>query len=278
MEKSIISYASGGLGNILLPLSSCKAIANKTGRKLIVCWEPTFACMSTFKDLFEDDDVQVISKNDLLSFDDVKIYGNLHDIQFDSTLFSNNSLNSLTNKFLTLPVANLNIEDKEKNVIVYHNNILPTLDSKESIEEFKNLKWNSQILSEINGLLKDLNIDKSVYGAHARATDFSEGIDVYTNAISAILSTNMNAKIFLCSDSEEWENNLCNMFPNNVFVRQKKAVVTKNNEQLGTWSNNIFRSSDSVIEAVIDMYLLSKTNFVIYNGHSSFSQMIKHLM
>jgi len=277
MENTIINYTSGGLGNILLPLSSCKVIAKKTGRKLIVCWEPTFACMATFKEIFEED-VQVISKNDLLSFDDVRIYGNLHDIQFDSTLFGNNSLNSLTNKFLTLPVANLNIEDKEKNVIVYHNNILPTIDSKESIEELRNLKWNSQLLSNINGLLKDLNIDKSVYGAHARATDFSDGIGVYIDSIETIIRTNSEARIFLCSDSEEWEKQLCNMFPKNVFIRPKKATVTKNNEQIGTWSNNIFRSADSVFEAIIDMHLLSKTNFTIYNGHSSFAQMIKHLI
>jgi hypothetical protein len=277
MEKSIISYASGGLGNVLLPLSSCKVIAKKTGRKLIVCWEPTFACMATFKDLI-DEDVEVITKNDLLKFSNVKVYGNLHDIQFDSTLFGNNSLNSLKSKFLTLPVDHLKLDDVEENVIVYHNNILPTLDAKEVVEEFKNLKWNNSLTSQINETLKELNIDKSVYGAHARATDFSEGIGVYASGIDTIVRTNPDARIFLCSDSEEWEVQLCNAFPKNVFIRKKKASVVKNNENLGTWSNNVFRSEDSVMEAVIDIHLLSKTNFTIYNGHSSFAQMVKHLM
>ncbi len=277
MDKTVINYASGGLGNVLLPLSSCKVIAKKTGRKLIICWEPTFACMATFKDLFEED-VEIITKNDLLSFNGVKIYGNIHDIQFDSTLFGNNSLNGIKNKFLTLPVDNLNLNDSEQNVIVYHNNILPALDIKEVVEEFRNLKWNSELLSKIDELVKELNIDKSVFGVHARATDFNDGIGSYSDAISTIIRMNPEARIFLCSDSEEWEVQLNSLFPRNVFTRTKKASVVKNNENIGTWSNNIFRSADSVVEAVIDIHLLSKTNFIIYNGHSSFAQMVNHLI
>ncbi len=153
MEKTIINYVSGGLGNILLPLSSCMAIAKKTGRKLILCWEPTFACMATFKDLFEDE-IEIISKSDLLSFADVKIYGNFYDIQSDSVLFGDNSLNSIKNKFLTLPVENFNFNDSEQNIIVYHNNILPSISKEESLEEFKNLKWNKNLLSKIEELLQ----------------------------------------------------------------------------------------------------------------------------
>jgi hypothetical protein len=278
MEKTIINYASGGLGNILLPLCSSKVISKKTGRKLIACWEPTFACMATFKDLI-DEDVEVITKNDLLLLSDVKIYAPyLSAIHADGDLFKNTSLTQLSNKFLTLPVDHLNLNDVEENIIVYHNNIFPTLDTKEVIEEFRNLKWNSKLTSQINELSKELNIDKSVCGVHARATDFNEGIGVYADVINTIIRTNPDARIFLCSDSEEWEVQLCAMFPKNVFIRKKKASVVKNNENLGTWSNNIFRSEDSVMEAVIDIHLLSKTNFTIYNGHSSFAQMIKHLM
>ena len=277
MEKTIISYASGGLGNILLPLASCKLIAKKTNRKLIVCWEPTFACMATFQDLFEED-VQVITKNELINFKDVKIYGDLHDISFDSSLFENNSLNSLKSKFLTLPVPNFNLNDSEQNVIVYHNNILPSLDRNEVIQEFKNFTWNKDFLIKINQLVSELHIDANVIGAHVRGTDFSEGIQEYANAISSILHFQKDKKIFLCSDSEEWENKLLEMFPNNIIIRPKKASVVKRNENIDTWSNNILRSTDSVMEAVIDMHLLSKTSFMIYNKNSSFSQMITHLI
>lgn len=277
MEKTIISYASGGLGNILLPLASCKLIAKKTNRKLIVCWEPTFACMATFKDLFEED-VQVITKNELINLKDIKIYGDLHDISFDSSLFQNNSLNSLKSKFLTLPVLNFNLNDSEQNVIVYHNNILPSLDRNEVINEFKNLTWNKDFLIKINQLANELNINTDVIGAHVRATDFSEGIEEYANAITAVLNVQKDKKIFLCSDSEEWEKKLSEMFPENIIIRHKKASVVKKNENINTWSNNIFRSIDSVMEAVIDMHLLSKTSFMVYNKNSSFSQMITHLI
>ncbi len=101
---------------------------------------------------------------------------------------------------------------------------------------------------------------------------------MYSDAIATIIRINSEARIFLCSDSADWETQLCNLYPRNVFIRTKKAFVVKGNENIGTWSNNIFRSKDSVFEAVIDIHLLSKTNFAVYNGNSSFSQMINHLI
>ena len=46
--KKIICYCSGGLGNRLKPIASCWAIANLTGRELVVVWEPTLRCMAPF--------------------------------------------------------------------------------------------------------------------------------------------------------------------------------------------------------------------------------------
>jgi hypothetical protein len=44
-----------------------------------------------------DGEMQIISKKDLLSFDNVKIYGDLYDINFDSVLYEENSFQQLTN-------------------------------------------------------------------------------------------------------------------------------------------------------------------------------------
>ena len=277
MEKTIINYVSGGLGNILLPLCSCSVVSKKTDRKLIGCWEETPACMANYLDLF-DGEMQIISKKDLLSFDNVKIYGDLYDINFDSVLYEENSFQQLTKKYTTLPIQNFHLDDSEKNVIAYYNNIIPTLDKNEVIEEFKKLKWNKNIISKVEKYKKEFNIDKNVFGINARATDFNNGIEIYINYVNEILKSNSNARFFVVSDSSDWEEIICNIFPDNVFRRLKSSYVTKKNENIVEWSNNVFRSKESVIESVIDAHLLSKTNFSIYNNHSSFAQMIKYLM
>jgi len=276
MSNRVISYASGGLGNVLLPLCSSILFSKKTNKDMLVCWEPTFACMATFEDLFENENIHLISKKDLLKLNDVKIYGSLSDINYDSFLFKNNSFQVLTLTNQVLPVNFLNPEDKNQNIIIYHNNILPTLNKGEVINEIKSLKWKKDILDKIEHISSELKIDNSVFGISARATDFNNSLDLYTNAIKSLIKDS-STRFFISSDSVEWEEKICNMFPDNCFRRQKSAYVTKQNENIDTWSNNILRSSDSVIEAVIDAHLLSKTDFKVYNAHSSYAQLINYL-
>lgn len=278
MEKTLINYASGGLGNILLPMASCKAFAKKTNRKFIACWEPTFACMATYSDLFEDT-AEVIIKNDLVTLDNVKIYGSSSDINYDGHLFNNTSLSSISNKYLPIPVNHLHIRanDDENNLIVYHNNFIPGIDLVDSINEFQNFSWKKEIIATVEQLASELQITKNVYGVTARATDFNNLIEEYITPIRDIIKQNPDSRFFLTSDSKEWEEQICNTFPNNVFKRKKIFYVKKRDENNASWSNNILRGRESVIEAVIDMHLLSKTNFILYNSASSFAQMITYL-
>lgn len=275
--NKIISYASGGLGNILLPLSSCMFLSKKTNRKLAVCWEPTFACMASFNDLFDDSSIEVISKNELLFLKNLEIYGSLSDINHDSFLFKNDSFQKLTIDSRVLSVNEFNFENKHENIIIYHNNIIPNINKEEVLKEIKNLKWKKSILEIINKNILELNIDKSVYGISVRATDFNNDISFYIEEIKKIIMMDKSALFFVSSDSVEWEDKICKMFPLNCFKRIKSSYVIKKDENLDTWNNNILRSLDSVVNSVIDAHLLAKTNFKIYNNHSSFAQLINYI-
>ncbi len=278
-EKKIISYASGGLGNILLPISSCIAFAELTGRKPVICWEPIFRCMGTFHDLFENE-IQVIKKSDLLNLENIKIYcDSIGYIENDSNLYSDSSFLQVTQKHPSLlPVSSLNINAEQENIILYHNNFLSQLDNEKSIKGLHSLIVKKEILRIVEEFVKMNNINKNVFGAHARATDFNNGIDSYLRSISSIIASNSEYKFFLCSDSTDWEEQIFNLFPNNIIIRKKKDVVTKLNQNNNNWSNNALTSKEAVIEGLIDMIILSKTNFTVYNEHSSFAQMVKYLI
>jgi hypothetical protein len=276
MEKTVINYASGGLGNILLPLSSCIAFAEATNRKPVVCWEPIFRCMATFHDLFEND-IEVIKKDDLTNLKNAKIYGNLHDINYDFFLYKNDSLVKLTSKCLVLPVSNIDINDTEENVVIYHNNLLPQIDKQNSIQALKSLKIKKEILKTVEEISTFLNINETIFGVHARGTDFNDGIEVYLSKIDAIVMANPNCKIFLCSDSPDWEQQIFKLYPNNIILRTKKYFVNKLDSNVQSWSNNALTSKEAVVEGMIDMLLLAKTNFSVYNVSSSFAQMVKLL-
>ena len=83
-------------------------------------------------------------------------------------------------------------------------------------------------------------------------------------------------KILFCSDNVEWEQEIKNYFPEKIIIRQKIDHVKKFDNNLG-WVNNVFTSEESTIEGLIDIYLLSKTNFLHYNPDSTFAKLSKYL-
>ena len=143
--------------------------------------------------------------------------------------------------------------------------------------KLKSLIPTNYINDRVENLSEQFNLNKDVLGIHARATDFiGETLDKYEIAINSIINNNPSQKILFCSDSLEWETNIVNKYPNNIIVRLKKDYITKINEGTG-WINNAHTSEDSVIEGLIDIYLLSKTNFIMYNPNSTFAKIVNYL-
>jgi hypothetical protein len=166
--------------------------------------------------------------------------------------------------------------DPKKYIIIYDNKLFLNLVDCASF--FNVLLLDSEIELRINDFTKSNNIDNTVFGIHARGTDFiNEKLDTYLDSVKKLIELDKSCKILFCSDSQKWESKVKEKFPNNVITRKKNSHPKKNNFLKG-WSNNIHRSEASVIEAIIDIYLLSKTNFIVYNSHSTFAQIALHLI
>jgi len=134
-----------------------------------------------------------------------------------------------------------------------------------------------ELYDTIKKFTEENNIDKSVFGVHARSTDFTNSnIQPYKHFVDSLLTNTPNAKILFCSDDPEWEGQMYHAYPNNIIIREKGDNVKKFDNNNG-WTNNAHTSELAVQEAIIDLYLLAKTNFVIYNQESTFAHLVNYL-
>jgi hypothetical protein len=271
----IINYSSGGLGNRLLPLASCGLLANVLNRKLGVHWPSTLRCMGQFKNLFSNDIKEIDIS--LLNPDDCVIYSTPKFIHHDSNLNNLNSLLNLYNKIgcISLQEVSTNIDHSKKFIIVYNNTLLSGF---EDVSKFlKELVPVKTLKKTIDKFSEQHNISKNVLGIHARSTDFlNSSIEPYLNKVNNFIGSNQHVKILFCSDNPEWEAQLYLKYPDNIIIREKKDNVRKQNEN-SSWINNALTSELAVQEAVIDIFLLAKTNFVMYNKDSTFAHLVNFL-
>lgn len=274
--KRIINWCSGGIGNRLRPLATCYAISKETQRVLSMCWHPTMRCMAEFKDLFKND-IETLSYDDLSKLDNVSIYSEVSYIQHDASLNNNSTLLNLMNKFgckslgQTPDIRN----DTADNIIVYDNNFFGNYNKDTEKQFLKSLIPIDSIQKNIDEFLLNCKLDKSWIGVHARGTDFEPGGVSVHSYVNKMVSYNINQRFFVCSDSEEYEKYIKDNVLSSEFYR-KKSYVYKNNNAQG-WTNNVMTPKESVQEAVVDLYLLSKTEIKIYNGNSTFVEIAKLL-
>lgn len=272
--KYVINYCSGGLGNRLKPIGSCSLIAKESNRELAIYWPSTLRCMGKFKNLFcnqiTEIDITTLNPNDVV------IYSDPSYITHDANLNNFFGLLNLYNVVGCLSIDQINNIDESKSYAIVYNNT--TIPKYENISEFiKSLTPIDCLMDVINNFIDKNNIDKSVFGIHARSTDFTNtNIKPYDQYVETLVSNNKNIKILFCSDNPDWEGHMYYKYPNNIIIREKKDIVKKLNVDAG-WTNNAHTSETAVQEAIIDLYLLSKTNFVVYNNDSTFAHMVNYL-
>lgn len=280
--KYILNYCSGGLGNRLKPMSSCFDIAQKTNRSLGAMWYPTMRCGSYYKDLFENAIVEP-NIDEIMNSNSVSIYSYMEWVNHDFNLNGNKDLMNLSNRYGVIPLDNIKnvLNDDKKYIIVYSNNFLNgfSQESENCKMFFKTLSPIEKIKHRVDEQVQKLNLNKSVIGVHARGTDFEPGgisVNTYIDKMNKIYNYNKSVKFFVCSDSKHYEDVILTTFPRNVMLNQKQHWVYKATNN-NTWVNNVQTPKSSVQESLVDMYLLSKTDFKIYHPDSTFAHVINML-
>jgi len=276
--KTIINYSTSGMGNRLRPLSSCYAISKKSGRKLKAYWDniTTNGCLAKFDELFENE-LDIISLNELGELKDCLLLtesgGPGHGIERESIKFGRTTLKELSKSNPYRHYESFSYDDKQNNIIIYHNNFLPTVDKKDSEEFLLNLKPIKKIQDKIDHYVGELGLNKNVIGIHARGTDFGTRIVDYVNAIKKVLNDNPSQKFFLSTEDPDYESMLTEIFQDNIIIRKKENYIVRPDVNKAWNDHTSFSITTEVAqEGVEDIYLLAHTNILIYHPMSSFAE------
>jgi hypothetical protein len=263
MRKMII-FSDGGLGNRLNSLIGGLIAAKKLGCTPVICWPVNNWCGCSFEDLFVLN-LEIIDKgiNDIF-LDDDKIYLT-HDTQ-PGKVFNNKFDHS---------VESLNIiREMSQDIVYYHNKIPEYFLQDDIIKQLKTFKIASNILLQAKFFCEQHNIGKNIKGVHLRKTDHGRQID--SDQMFENILNDKKSGYFICSDDKDTEDKFNEL--KNVLVYPKTSYVEKLID--GGWTTkikdsegrifpyNVDRSKQSVIEAFVDLLVLSRTNIIIRNKSS----------
>jgi len=143
-------------------------------------------------------------------------------------------------------------------------------------EFYKDLYPIHRILNQVIDLRLDTVV--SLLGVHVRRTDMihhclSRGVkppnenDMF-HAIDAYLNKKPDTMIFLAADNPQSESLYQKKYPDKIIVQHKDWDPSKSD----TSNDSLIQDRmSSLSEAVIDLYALSKCDFIIGTKHSSFS-------
>tara|TARA_R110000824_G_scaffold388936_1_gene584721 strand:- start:3941 stop:4624 length:684 start_codon:yes stop_codon:yes gene_type:complete len=157
-----------------------------------------------------------------------------------------------------------------KNIVYSTNTFLGCIPTPLNKEALRSLVIKKEIKDKADGIAAALGLDGSVIGAHLRGTDFNRPFSFYEDQIRPFIASNKDVRIFISSDDAALEDHIAKTFAPNIIRRNFKRYVNKRNENSG-WLNNTFMNSESLRDALVDILLLSKTDFKIYNTESSFA-------
>jgi hypothetical protein len=266
--KKLIIYCTGGLGNRMFPVSSGLILAEQSQRELCLYWPKDRICSMGFEELY-DNNIRIVDENFLNSLDDTQTE---YHAKYQASVFNDHSIygrHFLNNKLSQGSVRVGSIVDvfsDVENILVSDNNFMDV--SHQS--RVKDFNFKSTFMGKADKISHELGINTSIMGVHARGTDFTPDINFYQTSINNLLNENPKQKIFVCSDDRVLENGLFTMFPNNTIFRSKENYTIR-------VGNGIDIDSSTLEDSIIDLLLLSKTNFKIYNPLSTFGLYAKLL-
>ena len=277
MSKTIINYCTSGLGNRLRSLASCYVISQETGRDFKIYWDNITpnGCLARFDELFENK-IETISLDELGRLENCSVISEQYDAFRENEKFGRISLKNLVSKYGCLGKDGFNFGISSDNIIVFNNNFLSSVDRKKSYEFIQGLIPKKEIQDKIDEEVNRLGLNKDIIGIHARGTDVGTDVSFYVNQIKALLSGNPNLTFFLSTEDSDFERTICSTFNGRILTANKKFYINKvNNNDSWQNHNNFFITNEHAKEAVLDIFLLSKTNIKVYHQNSTFCEISK---
>ena len=275
----------GGLCNRLNNIINGAFISELFKRPLVLFWPMNRACHIRFGQLFENN----ISVEDLPDWEPetpeayAKMVGDKCVCYKKKWRFlAQNEMNpSIFRTYCDFSHGRSLLDDIKKNkygTLLQGGELLSLVPAVKRLMALKGLRPISEIRERVKTFCIENRLDRTVLGMHIRQTDAANIQEsFYINKIKSYLRRRPDCRIFICSDSIDAENKIARKFTKNIIINPKNNYPLKLDAQ-GDWTTdssgvkkyNVFRSDNSVKEALIDLCLLARTTFKI-RSFGSFS-------
>ena len=254
--RNIHILCDGGLGNRLSVLVGGLILARQYDLTPVIAWPENNWCGAGFHDLFDNTSWIVTNHNVFQVFEhNLDCIFIIHENQthFKLDRCHGHSLDSIQQA-----------ASQSGDLVYYHNKISAYFTQDQIIQELGTLLVSSHVTKCVQDFCQVNGIDNTVAGLHLRKTENSNLNE--ESLYQQVLNTPAQ-RYFVCSDDEITQERFA-LLPN-VCARSKTSYVEKLIP--GDWyasttdtdgrqtKYNISRNKQSVIEALVDMLILSRT-------------------
>ncbi|MFY8016384.1 MAG: hypothetical protein ACOVN3_13140 [Limnohabitans sp.] len=268
-----VVFCDGGLSNRLNTLIFALILKEKYKHEWELSWPVNNWCRARLASLFSID--IPVNENELIYYKEKEDAFCLvmHENQCG---FIDANINFQSNQHSYADYEKL--LENEKPTLYYHNLIPQFATFADMQSGLSHLSIHKDIHAKASGFCLRNQINDSVFGLHIRKTDFGSTVD--DNELFNVVKDSAN-RFFVCSDDAE-VNARFSKLPN-CCVYKKTHFPSKMLGEKG-WNDhtiddqgrefffNIDRSEASIVEALIDLLILSKTTHVA-TSHSTFLRM-----
>lgn len=270
MVNNIYILCDGGLGNRLAGLVAGLITADRLNMHAVICWPPNNWCGCRFGDLFDErqHDVNRLGIHDLFHEWADRVFL-MHENQTQAML-RHAASHGRSGEQLALRLG--------KDVVFYTARIPEHLPTGLVPHIFHRLEPAKSIQDRVYDFLQQHEIDSSTVGLHLRRTDqYNLDEDWWYDYVQR---KGAGRRYFVCSDDRDTEQRFAALknvvtFPKTHYVEKlvpgpwRQDAVRDPDGRV--FPNNINRTRESVIQAWIDLLILSET-YILPTVKSSFSQ------
>ncbi|MCW7541860.1 hypothetical protein OOT46_29100 [Aquabacterium sp. A7-Y] len=270
MTRTIYIYCDGGFGNRYNAVISGLVLAEAAGLEPLIVWPTNNWCGAAFEDMFADP--RPVVRRELSTF--VAEKERQHHLMVEDHLGM-----GVPNQSPVLFPAFAGLLDyvaaSDKDVFYYTALIPPCMDPQAVQRQLRSLRFRPEIVERAERFVRE-QAGGEFFGVQIRKTDFgASGAD--DNNLFELIGKCPDKRFFVCSDDKSVEERFAAL--PNVAIHAKRAHVEKLVD--GEWTTatadqsgrvyacNVNRSAVSVIDAIVDLLILSRSK-VVKTSNSTF--------
>ena len=260
--KKLYILCDHGLGNRLGSLVGGLKTAELLNYQPIICWPINNWCQAEFHELFRSS--IELESNEFATM----LVNQIHDSGLPFFFISQFTEDTISKNYFENSLSAVEEIRKLNSDALFSCAKLPksyVRNPEDISKHLKSLGIAESIRSAVEKFVIENKIDKTVRGVHIRKTDSKNQID--ENIVFENMKNSPQQRYFICSDDKSIEDKFVTL--SNVIIFPKSTYVEK--LQDGHWRDNVTdaagrnivfnmnRPKQAMIEAFVDMLILSKT-------------------